>query len=224
MTQSSHRRRFVTTIRSTEERWDVFRNADDLVDRYTSTLIEDLDRLRADPGLIDALELIWAKLSTGHDVYLAGNGGSASTATHIAADLSQALTDCPETERCGRALPLTGSLAWMTAIANDVSYDRIFAQQLQQSARPGDALVVLSVSGTSTNVVEACRTASALNLEIVALLGSPGAVAEYAAIGVITKDPSFGRTEDIHLSIGHLMTTFVRGRHQVVHTTTGQGA
>ena len=93
----------------------------------------------------------------GNTIYLAGNGGSAATASHWANDLGKA-TKCPGAKPI-RVVSLSEHVSWMTALANDDGYDRIFAGQLENFAVPGDVLVVFSASGNSPNLVEAVRTA-----------------------------------------------------------------
>src|SRR5713101_7502201 len=96
-----------------------------------------------------AAEALATVQGSGGTVFVAGNGGSATTASHFACDLQRwARPDDPRT----RAISLSDNVALMTAWGNDVSFEQIFAAQLQVLARPGDALVVISVSGSSRSV------------------------------------------------------------------------
>ena len=95
-------------------------------------------------------------------VYICGNGGSAANAIHIANDLIA----------CGiRAHALTGDVATLTAIANDFSYEQIFARQIRALGETGDVLIVLSGSGKSPNILEALRAAKVIGMETWAVVG-----------------------------------------------------
>ena len=120
------------------------------IDGVTSAL-QDLD--------VDAVDRVVATLAQardhGHVIFVAGNGGSAATASHWVNDLAKA------TRSAGlpyvRAISLTDSTPWMTALANDEGYERVFAGQLENMAQPGDVLVVISASGNSPNLLAGRR-------------------------------------------------------------------
>src|SRR5205809_6321051 len=123
-----------------------------------------LDHMRAVRAVLrrvdlDAVERIVDRLRFARDnagtVFVAGNGGSAATASHWVNDLGKA------TKRSGRApmrvMSLNDNVSWMTALANDEGYERIFSGQLENFAQPGDVLVVISASGNSPNLVRAAE-------------------------------------------------------------------
>ena len=105
---------------------------------------------------------------------MAGNGGSAATASHWVNDL------CKATRCAGRPLVratcLSDNTSWLTALANDEGYERVFAAQLENLGRPGDVLVMISASGNSPNLLAASDTAQALGIDTVGLLGFDGGV------------------------------------------------
>jgi len=105
-------------------------------------------------------------------IYLAGNGGSAATAMHMANDLGKA------TKRSGctpvRVMCLSDNVSWLTALANDEGYGRVFTGQLENFARPGDVLIVISASGNSPNLIDAVDFARTHELVTVGLLGFDG--------------------------------------------------
>jgi D-sedoheptulose 7-phosphate isomerase len=125
---------------------------------------------------LDALERVVNRLRLARDagatIYVAGNGGSASTASHLVNDL------CKATQRSGRspirAMSLSDNASWMTALANDEGYERVFAGQLENFARGGDLLVVISASGNSPNLVEAVELANERGVASIGLLGFDG--------------------------------------------------
>ena len=95
----------------------------------------------------------------GATIYVAGNGGSAATASHWVNDLGKA-TKCSG-ELPMRVMSLSDNISWLTALANDEGYDRVFSGQLENFARSGDVLVVISASGNSPNLVDASSPANA---------------------------------------------------------------
>src|SRR5918994_297888 len=125
---------------------------------------------------VDEIERIVQRLRMARDngstIYIAGNGGSAATASHWVNDLGKA------TKTCGRAplrvMSLSDNVSWLTALANDEGYDRVFAGQLENFAKPDDVLVVLSASGNSTNLLRAVELARARGLTTIGLLGFDG--------------------------------------------------
>lgn len=120
-------------------------------------------------GVVDRLR---AARDGGGTIYIAGNGGSAATATHLANDLGKA------TKRNGnqpiRVLCLSDNISWFSALANDEGYDRVFAGQLENFARPGDVLIVISASGNSRNLVAAVDLAKSQGMVTVGILGFDG--------------------------------------------------
>jgi D-sedoheptulose 7-phosphate isomerase len=139
--------------------------------------LDRLSRLLGDIDL-DSVERVVQRLRRARDegatIYVAGNGGSAATATHMANDLGKT------TKRSGRpfvrVISLSDGTSWLTALANDEGYDRVFAGQLENFARPGDLLVVLSASGNSVNLVKAVELAQKRDVSTVALVGFDGGV------------------------------------------------
>jgi D-sedoheptulose 7-phosphate isomerase len=135
----------------------------------------------------------------GATVFVAGNGGSAATATHFVNDLAKA------TRRSGapfiRTVSLTDATSWLTALANDEGYDRIFVGQLENLARPGDLLVVISASGNSANLVRAVEYARLTGLETAGLLGFDGGALRTMvdhALWVPTDPGAYGLVENVH--------------------------
>jgi D-sedoheptulose 7-phosphate isomerase len=105
-------------------------------------------------------------------IYVAGNGGSASTATHLANDLGKA------TKTSGmppmRVVSMSDNVSWLTALGNDEGYDRVFAGQMENFAKPGDVLIVISTSGNSGNLVRAVELAKEVGVTSIGILGFKG--------------------------------------------------
>lgn len=135
-------------------------------------------------------------------VFVVGNGGSAATASHLAADLRKAARHLGH--RPVRMWPLSDQLACTTAVSNDHGYEHVFSLPLRESAVTGDLLFVLSVSGESPNVLSAARAARELGVTVVALTGRSGSTLwRLADVRVGVAHDDYGQVEDAHSWICH---------------------
>ena len=152
-------------------------------------------------SLIDKLRVA---LKDGANIYVFGNGGSAANASHFATDLGKGASD--KLGKRFRVLSLNDNVSWMLALANDYSYADVFVGQLQNYGRPGDIAIGLSVSGNSPNCVKALEWARKHGLQTVALVGAKrGRMAEVAEHAIVINDTHYGRVEDAHMGICHLL-------------------
>lgn len=119
-----------------------------------------------------AADILRAARDSGAMIYVAGNGGSASTATHLANDLGKA------TKTSGmppmKVVSLSDNVSWLTALGNDEGYDRVFAGQMENFAQKGDVLIVISTSGNSGNLVKAAEMAKERGMTTLGILGFKG--------------------------------------------------
>jgi D-sedoheptulose 7-phosphate isomerase len=146
--------------------------------------------------LLDALE-------GGKTVFTLGNGGSAATASHYAADLNKGLSY--GRRRRFRVICLSDNVATLTAYANDVSYDEVFVQPLRNFLEPGDLVVAISGSGNSRNVLKAVEYANGAGAITVGLTGyDGGALRRLARHGVHVPVADMQVTEDLHMVFDHL--------------------
>jgi D-sedoheptulose 7-phosphate isomerase len=142
-------------------------------------------------------------------VYIIGNGGSASTASHFACDLSKATI--VEGQRRLRVTSLTDNMALLTAWANDSSYEMVFAEQLSSLLNPGDVVIAISASGNSPNLLEAMRVAATRGATTVGLVGfSGGSLMQGVDVVVHVPSQSYGVVEDCHLVLEHAITASTR--------------
>lgn len=172
--------------------------------RSVAEWIELAPRL-ADPALLDhvaaAGEAIVESLAAGGRVLFAGNGGSASIASHLAAEL---VGRCVLDRQALPGLALADSASTITALGNDHGYDTIFERGVSAFGRPGDVLVAMSTSGTSPNIVRAVTRARDEGLVTIAMTGERGAsFAASADHGLVVPSPSTQRTQEVHLLWGH---------------------
>lgn len=142
-------------------------------------------------------------------VFVLGNGGSSSTASHMAADLAKN-TIGPNMRRF-RIFSLNDNAAIMTALANDLGYENVFSEQLTNLVQAGDLLIVVSASGNSPNVLKAMHYARSRSAEIAGLLGfDGGAAAKLADIPLVVPCDHYGVVEDVHLIVNHILVDHFR--------------
>lgn len=174
--------------------------------RYLAGILEALDF----SALKKVADLIIRQARKGKTVYIIGNGGSASTASHFATDLmhSSLLGD----KYIIRAFSLAENPALMTAISNDVGYERVFSKQLEKVAVKGDILIAISASGNSPNLLNAFGTAKKIGVHTVALVGFDGGkmakIADYV-LHAKTEKSEYGPAEDAHLFIDHMISSYI---------------
>ena len=162
-----------------------------------------LDSIPAD-AVSELIDKLKGALANGANIYIFGNGGSAANASHFATDLGKGASD--KLGRRFRVLSLNDNVSWMLALGNDYSYDDVFVGQLQNYGRPGDIAIGLSVSGNSPNCVKALDWARKNGLQTVALVGAKrGRMAEVAEQVIAINDTHYGRVEDAHMGICHLL-------------------
>lgn len=138
----------------------------------------------------------------GATIFVAGNGGSAATASHFATDLSKGASY--SRPKRFRVVALTDSMSTITAYANDVSFDVVFAEQLRNLGKPGDVLVTISGSGSSPNIIAVIEVAKELGIDVVALTGfAGGSSGPMADIHVNVPSDHMGRIEDAHMALCH---------------------
>jgi len=143
------------------------------------------------------------RASNGH-IFVCGNGGSASTASHFACDIVKGASFNRE-ERF-RIMALTDSLPTITAYSNDVSYECVFAEQLKNFAQPRDLVMCISGSGNSPNVLRAAEYATSIGCRTIALTGRDGGkLGPMAQLNIQVSAPHMGRIEDGHMIICHMI-------------------
>jgi D-sedoheptulose 7-phosphate isomerase len=169
-----------------------------------------LEQLRATLETLDlarveqAIEWFREARERGRTIFVCGNGGSAATASHFVTDVLKGAS-YGRTERF-RIVALTDSVPTLTAYANDVSYECVFAEQLRNLAQPGDLVMALSGSGNSPNVVAAVEYANGAGCRTLALTGRDGGkLAQAAQLVLHVPEPHMGRIEDAHMVLCHMI-------------------
>jgi D-sedoheptulose 7-phosphate isomerase len=182
--------------------------------QYLDEMTEHL-RGVSDEAVSTCAERLQRAYESGAQVLVAGNGGSASTASHIACDLGKTVLGTNPSSRASRfrIVSLADNVALLTAWANDHGYETVFAEQVRMLGRPGDVLLVVTASGNSPNILAAVRTAREHGLETIGLLGADGgAVRELLDHYIMVACDDYGHVESAHLVLGHLLTHWLRAQ------------
>lgn len=138
-------------------------------------------------------------------LFVFGNGGSAASATHFVTDLGKGASD--KTKKRFRCFSLNDNTGWLTALGNDYSYEDVFVRQLMNLAKPGDVMYTMSVSGNSPNLVKAVEWCKKNQVHVIALVGGKkGMLAELGDTVVVIDELHYGRVEDAHMNICHMIT------------------
>ena len=175
-----------------------------LADKAFATTIALHERMRGNLGsALVAAETMSEALAAGKKLLVFGNGGSASDAQHMSAELVGRF----QRERAAlAAIALTTDSSILTSIANDYSFKHVFARQIEALGQPGDVAFGISTSGESPNVVLALRVAKARGLKTIAMTGRDGGeVGRAADIHVNVPDQSTARVQEVHRTLIHVM-------------------
>ncbi|HBA35227.1 MAG TPA: phosphoheptose isomerase [Gammaproteobacteria bacterium] len=162
--------------------------------------------------LQQAADILTKVYSVGGQVYSCGNGGSAAIANHLVCDHCKLVQT--DTDLTPRIVSLSTTVEMITAIGNDISYDEVFAYQLRSLARPGDALMTISSSGDSPNIIRAIEVAKDVGIPVIAMSGfTGGRSAKMADVSLHVDANNYGVIEDVHQSLMHLLAQYVRQAH-----------
>lgn len=187
---------------------------------YVARLQQELDRVSL-AELEQWSDLIYRAWENDRWVFIFGNGGSGTTATHMSEDLGKStlrpddLRD--ESKKRLKVLSLTDNAGWIMAVGNDVAYDQIFVQQLMNYGGEGDLVIAISGSGNSPNVLNAVDWANRHGLVTFGLTGySGGKLKSLASHGLHVPLDDMGMVESIHLCLFHwvLNDVFARINHE----------
>ena len=142
------------------------------------------------------------------NIFIIGNGGSATTAMHFSCDLGKNTVRefNDKKEKRFRVIPLTANIATITAIANDISYEEIFSQQLLNLISKGDVLIAISASGNSKNILKAVEIAKESGAIVIGLIGfNGGKLKDISDYYIIVNSNSYGVVEDMHHMLAHII-------------------
>lgn len=183
-------------------------------DKILAIWDEHLEVAKALPRLVSAVsnsvDIIYSALAAGGQLLVAGNGGSAADAQHIAAELTGRFL---RERQPLRAIALHANSSALTAIGNDYGYEQVFARELSAHARPGDVFLAISTSGNSRNILRAIEAAHALKVIVIGLSGeSGGQMAALADLCLCVPSKSTARIQEMHITIGHTICDLLEER------------
>ena len=179
--------------------------------QYLDDIISSLEAMKKNfpKKAEDIVSILTKARDSGKRIYVMGNGGSASTASHMASDLGKGATrkDAPRF----KSIALTDNIPIMLAWANDSSYEDIFVEQLRNHLEKADVVIGISGSGNSENVLRAIEYANKEGAETIGLSGFDGGkLAKLAMTSYIVPNHCMQQIEDIHLIIEHLLSIILR--------------
>jgi len=157
-------------------------------------------------------EVLYRAYKNNKQIFIMGNGGSASTASHFACDLGKGTLQrvYDEKEKRFRVISLTDNVATLMAFGNDLSFEDIFCQQLSNLVNREDVVIGISGSGNSANIVKAIEYAKRCGAKTIGFLGfyTGGKLRDLVDYEITVQDNHYGRIEDIHLMLEHLITNY----------------
>ncbi len=195
------------TSRQEKNHWLAGESIKDYLVEYGSQLQAAMAALPSE-GLDQFHRLLLETVKNGRRIYVGGNGGSAAIADHLCCDFTKG------THAAGhptlRTHSLSANTALLTALSNDFSYDEAFSKQLQMLGEAGDAVILISSSGNSPNVLAAAQTARAIGMKILAMVGfSGGKLPALADASLHVRASNYGLVEDAHQAIMHVLSQWI---------------
>lgn len=185
-------------------------NVNKIVQDYFTELQSALDKIEIS-DLLKITEVLLEAYRDDKTVFILGNGGAASTASHMACDLGKGTLKnvYNQKEKRLRIISLTDNVSTMTAFANDLSFDDMFIQQLHNLIKVGDVVIGISCSGNTPNIIKALMYAKNEGAITIGLLGyhSGGKAKEFVDYDITVKSNSYGIIEDIHMVLNHILTS-----------------
>ncbi|WP_172599402.1 D-sedoheptulose-7-phosphate isomerase [Sulfuritortus calidifontis] len=176
------------------------------IDEHAAVL-DDMRRMAE--RVAEAAVLLRTIISNGGVIYLCGNGGSAADAQHLAAELVGRFR---RERRALSAIALTTDTSVLTCIGNDYSFADIFSRQVEGLVKAGDALLAISTSGNSENVIRAAEKAKAIGATTIGLLGRDGGrLASLCTLPLVVPATDTARIQEMHILIGHILCDLIEG-------------
>jgi D-sedoheptulose 7-phosphate isomerase len=188
-------------------------DSDAAISKYVHRYVEETEAALRDPfladGIVRTVALVLRARDEGHTIFFFGNGGSASTASHMAQDLAK-LTIAEGRKRI-RTHSLADHIPVILAIGNDLSFAEIYAEQIKSQGRSGDVALGISGSGNSPNVLRALEEARKLGMTTVGLIGTGGGkMKALCDVPVIVPSGNMQHIEDLHHILLHLLASYLR--------------
>lgn len=181
------------------------------VKTYTEKVSSSLNSVPED-ALSSLLEILEKIGTSSSKLMVAGNGGSASVSNHIACDLAKGTYVAGNF--CLRTFSLAANQALCSAIANDFGYENVFSRQVEMFADPDDALMLVSSSGNSPNIVRAAEFAKSIGVKVIGMSGfNGGELANISDISLHINENNYGIVEDCHMMLIHIACQTINSKY-----------
>jgi D-sedoheptulose 7-phosphate isomerase len=178
------------------------------IQKYILHLQDVLERLKLD-DVRQSIDVIMEAYYANKQIFVVGNGGSASTASHLACDLGKGTSVAGKPRF--RVISLTDNVATMTAWSNDVAYEDVFVEQLKNLVNAGDVVIGISASGNSENVIRAMQHAADIGCSTIGWSGfGGGKLATICDVNVVVDSHQYGPVEDVHLILNHVLHAWIQ--------------
>jgi D-sedoheptulose 7-phosphate isomerase len=179
---------------------------------YKADVLKAIETIELEKVVL-AIDILKRARDEDRRIFVCGNGGSASTASHFVCDMVKGASF--HRDKRFRIMALTDSLPTITAYANDVCYDCVFVEQLKNFAEPGDVVMAISGSGNSPNVLQAMEYANSIGCRTIALSGrNGGKLGPMAQLNLQASNPHMGRIEDVHMIVMHMICYYFMDAEQ----------
>jgi D-sedoheptulose 7-phosphate isomerase len=183
-------------------------------DNYTNTLHSQIRNVSSD-DLQLVYDILIKCINDNNTLFVCGNGGSAAIAEHFTCDYSKGIAT--NTSKIPKVHSLVSNVSLMTAIANDISYEDVFASQLLLSGNNSDVLLAVSSSGNSPNIVKAIKAANLIGMKTISFTGFDGGTAKKTAnVNIHIPLNNYGIVEDCHHILMHTIIQYIRTVHTSV--------
>ncbi|MCE2399867.1 SIS domain-containing protein [Candidatus Poribacteria bacterium] len=178
------------------------------IKKYISHLQGALERLKLE-DVRRSIDVIMGAYHADKQIFVIGNGGSASTASHLACDLGKGTSIAGKPRF--RVISLTDNVATMTAWSNDVAYEDVFVEQLRNLVNPEDVVIGISASGNSENVIRAMQHAVDIGCQTIGWSGfGGGRLVTICDVNVVVDSDQYGPVEDVHLILNHVLHAWIK--------------
>jgi len=172
------------------------------------------ESIRTKEGLFSLSDLIYTAISriketlkSSHKILLAGNGGSAADAQHIAAEFIEKLK---KNRIALPAISLASNTSVLTAVSNDRGFKFVFSRQVEAIGEKGDILILISTSGNSLNLIEASKAAKKMGILTIGLLGKGGGILKNNVdLPIVVNSANTQRIQESHITIGHIIVEII---------------
>ena len=166
-------------------------------------------------ALGEITKFLESKIKSKNQIFVCGNGGSASIANHFLCDFNKVIKLSSKYKLTPKVISLANSVELITAIANDISFNQIFKNQLENLGNKNDTLLIFSSSGKSSNILEVVKLAKKKNISVISFIGFSDNtyLKKNSKFYINLKTKNYGLTEDLFQSIMHMISQYLKMKY-----------